>query len=95
MSQYDAPAIPVWRCMMNIPDHAPFRSKPSAVDFNQKNLAQNEWQKKSEKLDFKKEDLADDAIFNEIIWKAVKGINSPCPPTVRAAFLKVGEEDEK
>ncbi len=95
MSQYDAPATPVWRSMMNIPDHAPFNARPSNINLNLKNLAVNEWQKKSEKLDFRKEDMADDLIFNEIIWKAVKGINSTCPPAVRAAFYKATEEDEK
>ena len=30
---------------------------------------------------------ADDLIFNEIIWKAVKGKDSPIPPPVRSAFV--------
>jgi len=92
MSQYDAPATPVWRCMMNIPDHAPFKARPSNIDLNLKNIAVNEWQRKSENLDFRKEDMADDMIFNEIIWKAVKGLNSQCPPAVRAAFFFGGDD---
>ncbi|WP_406695945.1 hypothetical protein V5E97_33635 [Singulisphaera sp. Ch08] len=39
------------------------------------------------KLDLSKEDQADDLVFNEIIWKAVKGANSKMPPPVRAAFV--------
>jgi hypothetical protein len=46
----------------------------------------------SEKFDFTAEDKVNDAQFNEVIWKAVKGIDSPCPPSVRAAFLKTGSE---
>jgi DNA-binding beta-propeller fold protein YncE len=95
MSQYDASAIPVWRSLNNTPDHLPFKARPSSVDFNLKNMAENEWQKKSEQFDFTREDMANDALFNEIIWKSVKGFDSPCPPAVRAAFYKSGEADDK
>ena len=33
------------------------------------------------------EDAADDLVFNEIIWKSVKGANSPLPAPVRGAFF--------
>jgi YVTN family beta-propeller protein len=94
MSQYDAPAVPVWRCLNNTPDHSPFEVRPSKIDFNLKNLAENNWQRKSEQFDFTSEDRANDAEFNEIIWKAVKGINSPCPPTVHAAFFMARKVEE-
>ena len=87
MTQYDAPAIPLWRCMNNTPDHPAFSVRPCRVDLNAKNIAENIWQKKSEKFDFTKEDLANDAEFNEVIWKAVKGLDSPCPAPVHAAFF--------
>ena len=95
MSQYDAPSIPLWRCMNNTPDHPAFSVRPSNVDLNLKNLAQNTWQKKSEKFDFTKEDMVSDAEFNEVIWKAVKGLDSPCPPAVHAAFFMVADKDDK
>jgi YVTN family beta-propeller protein len=94
MTQYDAPAIPLWRCMNNTPDHPAFTVRPCNVDLNMKNLAQNKWQKKSEKFNFKKEDMISDREFNEVIWKAVKGLDSQCPPAVHAAFLKTDDEDE-
>ena len=34
-----------------------------------------------------KEDAADDLLFNEVIWRSVKGPDSPMPPPVRAAFV--------
>ena len=40
-----------------------------------------------EKQNLAKEDTLDDLLFNEIIWKAVKGTASACPPPVRAAFF--------
>jgi YVTN family beta-propeller protein len=87
MSQYDASAVPVWRSLNNKPDHPAFSFKPCKVNLDLVNLAENKWQKKSEQFDFTKEDVANDAAFNEVIWKAVKGIDSPCPSTVHAAFF--------
>jgi YVTN family beta-propeller protein len=87
MSQYDASAVPVWRSMSKTPDHPVFTARPCNIDLNLKNLAENQWQKKSEKFDFTKEDMISDREFSEVIWKAVKGIESPCPPTVHAAFF--------
>jgi hypothetical protein len=95
MSQYDASATPVWRSMNNTPGHAPFKARPVSIDLNMKNLAENEWQRKSETFDFTKEDLINDTEFNEVIWKAVKGISSPCPPAVRAAFFKAEIDEDK
>ena len=88
MSQYDAPATPLWRCMNNTANHPVFIVRPNNVDLNLKNLAQSEWQKKSQKFDFTKEDIVSDAEFNEVIWKAVKGLDSPCPPAIHSAFFK-------
>lgn len=93
MTQYDAPAIPLWRSMNNTPGHPPFESKPCMVDLNEKNTALNQWQQKSEKFDFTSEDRVNDADFNEVIWKAVKGVDSPCPPAVRAAFFRQSAVD--
>jgi YVTN family beta-propeller protein len=95
MSQYDASAIPVWRSMNNSPDHPPFTVRQSLVDLNLKNLAQNKWQQKSEQFDFKTEDRVNDADFNEVIWKAVKGADSPCPPAVHSAFFMPVEQKDK
>jgi YVTN family beta-propeller protein len=95
MSQYDASAVPVWRSINNTPDHQPFNARPSNIDLNLKNLIVSEWQKKSEKFDFTKEDNVNDADFNEVIWRAVKGLDSPCPPSVRAAFFMPVEMKDK
>jgi YVTN family beta-propeller protein len=94
MTQYDAPAVPLWRCMNNTADHPPFNAKPCLVDLDEKNTAENVWQQKSEKFDFTAEDRINDSEFNEVIWKAVKGFDSPCPPSVRAAFFIPDAETE-
>ena len=43
--------------------------------------------KLSEGFDFTREDAADDLLLNEVIWRSVRGPDSPMPPPVRAAFV--------
>jgi hypothetical protein len=95
MSQFDASATPLWRCFNDSPGHGPFTVRPVTVDLNEKNTVVNKWSKLSEKFDFSKEDRCPDDLFNEVIWKAVKGFDSPCPPPVHAAFFTSGIEEEE
>jgi len=95
MSQYDASATPLWRCFNNAPGHAPYTVRPLSVDLNDKNQVVSQWSDLSEKFDFSKEDRCPDDLFNEVIWKAVKGLDSKCPPPVHAAFFTSGEEEEE
>jgi len=95
MTQYDAAAMPLWRSLNNVSDHPVFNARPSLVDLNERNTAENKWQQMSETFDFTAEDKVNDAQFNEVIWKAVKGIDSPCPPSVRAAFLRTKKEEKE
>jgi hypothetical protein len=94
MTQYDAAANSLWRCFDDTPDHPPFSVRPCQVDLNDKNLDENKWQALSETFDFSLEDRVNDFDFNEVIWRAVKGLDSPCPPTVRAAFLSTGFDED-
>jgi len=93
MTQYDAAASPMWRCFADTVNPAPFRSRPSQIDLSERNLVLNQWQQMSEEFDFSKEDRAQDKPFNEVLWAAVKGEKSICPPPVHAAFLKTSEDD--
>ena len=70
------------------------------MDIKARNLSTAWGAEKSLKLNLDKEDQADDLVFNEIIWKSVKGAASPMPAPVRAAFvvpvdLDDDEEDEE
>ena len=94
MTQYDAAATPLWRCFNNSPDHPPFNVRPSMVRLDEKNLAENQWQRLSETFNFTVEDRVNDNDFNEVIWRSVKGLDSPCPPVVRAAFFMNETEDD-
>jgi hypothetical protein len=44
-------------------------------------------------MNFAKEDAADDLLLNEIVWRSVRGADAPMPPPVRAAFVRVSEEE--
>lgn len=94
MSQYDAAAEPLWRCFDSYTLHSPFVSIPAQTSLFEKCTAQNEWQKKSEKFDFSKEDLVNDRELNEVIWVACRGTAKPCPAPVHAAFVMVKENEE-
>jgi YVTN family beta-propeller protein len=94
MTQYDAAAEPMWRCFTSEADLTPFYSVPANIDLNEKNIAVNKWQQKSETFDFTKEDRAPDLEFSEVIWYAVKGEGVPFPGPRRSAFVKVKQKKE-
>jgi hypothetical protein len=96
MSQYDASAESMWKCFNTSATHPPFKAVANLVDLNLKNREVSKLSKLSEKFDFSKEDRIPDALFNEVIWLAVKGSDIPCPAPVRAAFFsseKEGDDD--
>jgi hypothetical protein len=96
MSQYDAAAVPLWRCFNKTATHPSFQSSPNLVDLNLKSKAVSKLSRLSEKFDFSREDRIPDAQFNTVIWAAIKGLNIPCPAPVHAAFFtteKEGDDD--
>ena len=94
MTQYDAAAEPLWRCFGNAPVHPPFKAVPNLIDLDLKNKEESRFSKMSGKFDFSKEDRIPDAQFNEVIWAAIKGYDSPCPPPVHAAFFSPETEKD-
>lgn len=88
MSQYDAAAMPMWRCFSSAPDPAMFSSVPNIISLDDKNVAWNEAAKKSEGFDFTKEDRVPDNLFNEVLWKGIKGAHAIVPAPRRAAFVR-------
>ena len=92
MSQYDAAATPMWRCFTNTPNLTPFQALPVSVDLDLKNVAINEWQRRSEKFNLSKEDAVPDLEFNIVLWHGIKGDNVPFPGPRRAAFVRLNEK---
>jgi len=94
MTQYDAAATPMWSCFDSTPKRSSFNAVVPKVDLNQKNVAVNEWQKKSEHFTFEKEDSNNDIDFNLVLWHGIKG-TVPFPGPTRAAFvIPIADDDE-
>jgi DNA-binding beta-propeller fold protein YncE len=87
MSQFDAAARPMFASFTKDPDLTPFQHRPARVDLNARNTRRAPMADVSMRLNLEIEDRADDLLFNEIIWKAVKGADAVMPPPVRAAFV--------
>jgi DNA-binding beta-propeller fold protein YncE len=87
MSQFDAAARPMYQSFQPKPDLTDYTHVVPKVDMKATN-AKTAWGADlSEKMDFTREDAADDLLLNEVVWRSVRGPNSPMPPPVRAAFF--------
>jgi len=69
------------------PDLTPYAAVKPDVDMSQKNTKDSWGWEFSAKFDLDEEDMADDLLFNEVIWRSVKGAKSPMPAPVRAGFF--------
>ena len=87
MSQFDAAARPMFNSFQGKPDLSPYTHVPAGPLVDEKNRADAWGAKRSAEFDLSKEDAADDLLFNEVIWKSVKGPASRMPAPVRAAFF--------
>lgn len=96
MTQYDAAATPMWRCFDTVSKPLSFRAMIPEVNLNDKNIAMNEWQRRSENFVLNKEDANPDLEFNIVLWHAIKG-DKPFPGPTRSAFIfpsKSKKEDD-
>ncbi len=94
MSQYDAAALPLWKCFTATPNYDPFKALPANINLNDINVVWNELSRRSEQFDFSKEDLVPDMELNEVIWKGIKGIDVAMPAPKRAAFVRIVKKDK-
>jgi hypothetical protein len=74
-------------------DLAPFKHLEARIDLAEKNPGNAPGAQRSAQLDFSKEDAAPDIELNEIIWKSVRGADSPMPAPVRSAFVRSIDDD--
>ena len=89
MTQFDLSANPMLFAITDTPDNSSFNHVEPLYDLNEKNLASAYGSERSSQLDFSKPDAIPDAEFSKIIWKSIKGKDSPYPAPVRNAFVKV------
>ena len=95
MSQFDAAALPMYNSFTVKKDVAKYTKIVPDVDLNERNTILSWGTKLSEKFDLAKEDQADDLLFNEVIWRSIKGADSVMPAPVRSAwFVPLGDDDD-
>jgi hypothetical protein len=95
MSQYDAGARPMYNAFRNTPDATPYAAKPVSEEMRTRKNGADAWGAEfTARLHLEKEDLADEGLFNEIIWRNVKGADSPMPAPVRATFVHPIEHEK-
>ncbi len=94
MSQFDAAALPMWASFDGKMDATAFTARPAQVDIDELNPKLAWGARESQKMDFTAPDKVDDIKLNEIVWRSVRGANSPMPAPVRAAFYKAHAKDD-
>ena len=87
MTQFDTAATPMFNSFQATPDLRPYDALAANVDLNERNTKLAWGSKAAQKMDFSKEDAADDLLLNEMIWRSVRGAESPMPAPIRAAFV--------
>jgi len=89
MSQFDAAATPLWSCFIPTPDTTAFTAMPARVDLNTRNTASTPSASLSRHFDLSDADRIPDQLLNAVLWKAIKGEDSPVPQPRRSAFVRV------
>ncbi len=87
MTQFDAAAHPMFQAFQAAPDLRPYEALPAGVNLNERNTPVAWGSEASQKMDFSREDAADETALNEIIWRSVRGATQPMPAPVHAAFV--------
>jgi YVTN family beta-propeller protein len=93
LSQYDAAATPFFAAFGTTADLTPFTALPAQYDVGEMNKPTDYGAKESAKMNFAEADEAPVRRLNEIIWKSVKGADSPMPPPVHRYRALVHAED--
>ncbi len=97
MSQFDAAAAPMSASFTHLPNFEPYDAVRPAVRLDEVNGKLAWGAETSRRMDFTKEDAADDILLNEVIWRSIKGADSPMPAPKRAAFFRArpaGDDDD-
>ncbi len=86
LSQFDhfgRPLYDIWRAS---PDLRPYAALVPQVSLDEINRPNTREARESAQLDLRFEDIADETLFNHILWRTIKG-NAPYPGTRRISVL--------
>jgi len=95
MSQFGALAMPMFAGFQAKPDLRPCERRMRKADISATTQKTAWGVKETSTMDLTKEDAADDLPPNEIIWRNVRGVNSPMPSPVRRAWVLSSDADGK
>jgi hypothetical protein len=93
MSQFDAAATPMFNAFQPEPDPRPYQALPANVDLFER-IPATAWGAQIP-MNFAREDANDDILLNEVVWRSVRGPDSPMPAPVRAAFVFVPPKTDR
>ena len=79
LSQFDAFGRPLRGIFADSPDLTPYQALQPAVSLTERNPPRGPGSQESARLDFDREDRADDDLFNRALWLAIKGKAIPYP----------------
>ena len=86
MTQFDAAARPLTAAFLAMPDPKPYAAESPRISLTTRNPEGTKTAERSEKMNFRDADLADDDELNDVLWMAIKG--APAPPPVRSYFSR-------
>ena len=88
LSQFDHYGRPLREIWNTEPDLRPYTALVPSVSLNDRNPSSGRDARESAKLDFEFEDVADEASFNRILWRTIKGPTVPYPGVNRMSALE-------
>jgi YVTN family beta-propeller protein len=87
LSQFDHFGRPISGLFANAPDLRPYMFLTPNVNLGERNPAAGRDARESARLDLRNEDAADEALFNRILWRMMKGDSARYPGTRRMSTL--------
>ena len=88
MTQYDAAAMPMYNSFRETADLAPYAALAPKFDVNEKNTTRSWGAKASMNMNLDEVDQAPMFALNEIIWKSIRGADSPMPLPVHRYWFQ-------
>ncbi|HEY2853368.1 MAG TPA: bifunctional YncE family protein/alkaline phosphatase family protein [Gemmatimonadaceae bacterium] len=89
LSQFDYYGRPLRDIFSSQPNLQPYSAVRPAMSLTERNPQHGVGAERSKHLDLSAEDRGDDDLFNEILWRALKGSDVPYPGARRASVLEL------
>ena len=88
-------AMPMFACFQQKADLRPYGHLVPKTDLDAVTKKTAWGVKETGTMNLTKEDAADDLLLNEVIWRNIRGADSPMPAPVRRAWVLAGDQDDE